>query len=194
MTIEDFARIDIGQIEIISESIDVLRGNLEFSLWKDYGIKLKDPQEYTERAIDSLLRQVWYKGNSFSQLDELGDVTVTDFASWVDCFDMEYYIAAGTVENKNVKIYRYEGENLQESIHRAYSHIVRNHPMHVICENAKEMFDLDLLDKDIEIVVDTFCMTTPEHSMPSNFCDKKVNRKPWVLSPLMNACFFSILE
>lgn len=93
-----------------------------------------------------------------------------------------------------VKIYRYEGESLQESIHRAYSHVVRNHPMHIICENAKEMFDLDLLDKDIEIVVDTFCMTTPEHSMPSNFCDKKVNRKPWVLSPLMNACFFSILE
>lgn len=66
--------------------------------------------------------------------------------------------------------------------------------MHVICENAKEMFDLDLLDKDIEIVVDTFCMTTPEHSMSSNFCDSKVGRKPWVLSPLMNTCFFSALE
>ena len=194
MTIEDFARIDVGQIEIIEESIDVLRGDLEFSLWKDYGIKLEDPQEYTERAIDSLLEEVWCKGNSFSQLDELGDVTVTDFASWVDCFDMEYYIAAGTVENKNVKIYRYEGESLQESIHRAYSHIVRNHPMHVICENAKEMFDLDLLDKNIEIVVDTFCMTSPERSVSSNFCDSKVDRKPWVLSPLMNAYLFSTLE
>jgi len=194
MTIEDFARIDVGQIEIIEESIDVLRGDLEFSLWKDYGIKLEDPQEYTERAIDSLLRQVWCKGNSFSQLDELGDVTVTDFASWVDCFDMEDYIAAGTVENKNVKIYRYEGENLQESIHRAYSHIARNHPMHVICENSKEMFDLDLLDKDIEIVVDTFCMTRPEHSVSSSLYDKKVSRKPWVLSPWVNSCLFSALE
>ena len=93
-----------------------------------------------------------------------------------------------------MKIYRYEGENLQESIHRAYSHIARNHPMHVICENSKEMFDLDLLDKDIEIVVDTFCMTRPEHSVSSSLYDKKVSRKPWVLSPWVNSCLFSALE
>lgn len=150
----DFVQDKNNQIAIIEEAVNILRDNLVSSLWLEYGIKMENPEEYVEYAVDSLLEEVWFEGNNFYQLDELGDISRTDFASWVETFDLEDYLAAGTVGGENVEVYDYEGEGPQENLRRAYSSTVRDQPMRIIREGIEEKFGVDILNEDTEIVVD----------------------------------------
>ena len=150
----DFVQDKNNQVAIIEEAVNILRDNLVSSLWMDYGIKVEDPEAYVEYAVDSLLEEVWFEGKNFYQLDELGDISRTDFASWVETFDLEDYLAAGTVGGENVEVYDYEGEGPQENLRRAYSSTVRDQPMRIIREGIEEKFGVDILNEDTEIVVD----------------------------------------
>lgn len=150
----DFVQDKNNQVAIIEEAVNILRDNLVSSLWLEYGIKMENPEEYVEYAVDSLLEEVWFEGNNFYQLDELGDISRTDFASWVETFDLEDYLAAGTVGGENVEVYDYEGEGPQENLRRAYSSTVREQPMRIIREGIEEKFGVDILNEDTEIVVD----------------------------------------
>lgn len=152
---QDFAHTGMGQTLIVGESINaLLRQDLTYLLWLEYGIKVKDPKEYTMHAIDSLLGEVWVKGNKFCQLDELGDISSTNFASWVDSFELEDYIEAGTVGNENVEVHNYEGVDPQENLRRAYSSIVRNHPVRRIRSSLESRFGIDILNEDAEITME----------------------------------------
>lgn len=150
----DFAQDKDNQVSIIEQAVNILREDLVSSLWMDYGIKVEDPEAYVEYAIDSLLEEVWFKGNKFYQLDELGDISSTDFSSWVETFDLEDYLAAGTVGGENVEVFDYEGEGTQENLRRAYSSTVRDQPMRIIREGIEEKFGVDVLNENTEIVVD----------------------------------------
>lgn len=150
----DFVQDKNNQVAIIEEAVNILRDNLVSSLWLEYGIKMENPEEYVEYAVDSLLEEVWFEGNKFYQLDELGDISRTDFASWVETFDLEDYLAAGTVGGENVEVYDYEGEGPQENLRRAYSSTVRDQPMRIIREHIEEKFDVDVLNENTEIAVD----------------------------------------
>lgn len=150
----DFVQDKNNQVAIIEEAVNILRDNLVSSLWLEYGIKMENPEEYVEYAVDSLLEEVWFEGNNFYQLDELGDISRTDFASWVETFDLEDYLAAGTVGGENVEVFDYEGEGPQENLRRAYSSTVREQPMRIIREGIEEKFGVDILNEDTEIVVD----------------------------------------
>lgn len=150
----DFARDKDNQVSIIEQAVNILREDLVSSLWMDYGIKVEDPEAYVEYAIDSLLEEVWFEGKNFYQLDELGDISSTDFASWVETFDLEDYFAAGTVDNENVEVFDYEDVGPKENLRRAYSSTVREQPMRIIREGIEEKFGVDVLNEDTEIVVD----------------------------------------
>ena len=150
----DFVQDKDNQVAIIEEAVNILRNNLVSSLWLEYGIKVENPEEYVEYAVDSLLEEVWFEGNNFYQLDELGDISRTDFASWVETFDLEDYLAAGTVGGENVEVYDYEGEGPQENLRRAYSSTVRDQPMRIIREGIEEKFGVDILNENTEIVAD----------------------------------------
>ena len=150
----DFVQDKNNQVAIIEEAVNILRDNLVSSLWLEYGIKVENPEEYVEYAVDSLLEEVWFEGNNFYQLDELGDISRTDFASWVETFDLEDYLAAGTVGGENVEVYDYEGEGPQENLRRAYSSTVRDQPMRIIREGIEEKFGVDILNENTEIVAD----------------------------------------
>lgn len=150
----DFVQDKNNQVAIIEEAVNILRDNLVSSLWLEYGIKMENPEEYVEYAVDSLLEEVWFEGNNFYQLDELGDISRTDFASWVETFDLEDYLAAGTVGGENVEVYDYEGEGPQENLRRAYSSTVRDQPMRIIREGIEEKFGVDILNENTEIVAD----------------------------------------
>lgn len=150
----DFVQDKDNQVVIIEEAVDILRDNLVSSLWLEYGIKMENPEEYVENAVDSLLEEVWFEGNNFYQLDELGDISRTDFASWVETFDLEDYLAAGTVGGENVEVFDYEGEGPQENLRRAYSSTVRDQPMRIIREGIEEKFGVDILNENTEIVAD----------------------------------------
>lgn len=150
----DFVQDKDNQVAIIEEAVNILRDNLVSSLWLEYGIKVENPEEYVEYAVDSLLEEVWFEGNNFYQLDELGDISRTDFASWVETFDLEDYLAAGTVGGENVEVYDYEGEGPQENLRRAYSSTVRDQPMRIIREGIEEKFGVDILNENTEIVAD----------------------------------------
>lgn len=150
----DFVQDKDNQVAIIEEAVNILRDNLVSSLWLEYGIKVENPEEYVEYAVDSLLEEVWFEGNNFYQLDELGDISRTDFASWVETFDLEDYLAAGTVDNENVEVFDYEGEGPQENLRRAYSSTVREQPMRIIREGIEEKFGVDILNENTEIVAD----------------------------------------
>ena len=142
----DFVQDKDNQVAIIEEAVNILRDNLVSSLWLEYGIKVENPEEYVEYAVDSLLEEVWFEGNNFYQLDELGDISRTDFASWVETFDLEDYLAAGTVDNENVEVFDYEGEGPKENLRRAYSSTVRERPMRIIREGIEEKFGVDILN------------------------------------------------
>jgi len=150
----DFVQDKDNQVAIIEEAVNILRDNLVSSLWLEYGIKVENPEEYVEYAVDSLLEEVWFEGNNFYQLDELGDISRTDFASWVETFDLEDYLAAGTVDNENVEVFDYEGEGPKENLRRAYSSTVREQPMRIIREGIEEKFGVDILNENTEIVAD----------------------------------------
>ena len=150
----DFVQDKDNQVAIIEEAVNILRDNLVSSLWLEYGIKVENPEEYVEYAVDSLLEEVWFEGNNFYQLDELGDISRTDFASWVETFDLEDYLAAGTVDNENVEVFDYEGEGPKENLRRAYSSTVRERPMRIIREGIEEKFGVDILNENTEIVAD----------------------------------------
>lgn len=150
----DFVQDKDNQVAIIEEAVNILRDNLVSSLWMEYGIKVENPEEYVENAVDSLLEEVWFEGNKFYQLDELGDISRTDFASWVETFDLEDYLAAGTVDNENVEVFDYEDVGPKENLRRAYSSTVREQPMRIIREGIEEKFGVDVLNEDTEIVVD----------------------------------------
>lgn len=150
----DFVQDKDNQVAIIEEAVNILRDNLVSSLWLEYGIKMENPEEYVEYAVDSLLEEVWFEGNNFYQLDELGDISRTDFASWVETFDLEDYLAAGTVGGENVEVFDYEGEGPQENLRRAYSSTVRDQPMRIIREGIEEKFGVDILNENTEIVAD----------------------------------------
>lgn len=150
----DFVQDKDNQVAIIEEAVNILRDNLVSSLWMEYGIKVENPEEYVENAIDSLLEEVWFEGNKFCQLDELGDISSTNFASWVDSFELEDYIEAGTVGNENVEVHNYEVVDPQENLRRAYSSIVRNHPVRRIRSSLESRFGIDILNEDAEITME----------------------------------------
>lgn len=70
--------------QLIDEAVNILREDLTYTLWDEYGIKVPDSENYVDMAVDSLVDEVWFEGNHLYQLDELGDISSTCFADWFD--------------------------------------------------------------------------------------------------------------
>lgn len=60
--------------QLIEEAVNILREDLTYTLWDDYGIKVLDSENYVDMAVDSLVDEVWVEGNHLYQLDELVDI------------------------------------------------------------------------------------------------------------------------
>ena len=60
--------------QLVDEAVNILREDLNYTLWDEYGIKVLDSENYVDMAVDSLVDEVWVEGNHLYQLDELVDI------------------------------------------------------------------------------------------------------------------------
>ena len=137
--------------QLIEEAVNILREDLTYTLWDEYGIKVLDSENYVDMAVDSLVDEVWVEGNKLYQLDELGDISSTCFSDWCDGFEVKDYFDAGSNPNENVEQYDYEDCDMMENVRRALSTTIRDQPMRIIREGLEEKFDIDVLNCDIVI-------------------------------------------
>ena len=133
---------------LIEEAVHILREDLTYTLWDEYGIKVLDSENYVDMAVDSLVDEVWFEGNHLYQLDELGDISSTSFASWCEGFEVKDYFDAGSDPNENVEYYDYEDCDMMENVRRALSTTIRDQPMRIIREGLEEKFGIDVLNND----------------------------------------------
>ena len=138
--------------QLIDEAVNILREDLTYTLWDEYGIKVPDSENYVDMAVDSLVDEVWFEGNHLYQLDELGDISRTSFASWCEGFEVKDYFDAGSNPNDNVEYYDYyydyEDCGMIENVRRALSTMIRVQPMRIIREGLEEKFGIDVLNND----------------------------------------------
>ena len=134
--------------QLISEAVNILREDLTYTLWDEYGIKVLDSENYVDMAVDSLVDEVWFEGHHLYQLDELGDISSTSFASWCEGFEVKDYFDAGSDPNENVEYYDYEDCDMMENVRRALSTTIRDQPMRIIREGLEEKFGIDVLNND----------------------------------------------
>lgn len=134
--------------QLIDEAVNILREDLTYTLWDEYGIKVLDSENYVDMAIDSLVYEVWFEGHHLYQLDELGDISSTSFASWCEGFEVKDYFDAGSNPNENVEYYDYEDCDMMENVRRALSTTIRDQPMRIIREGLEEKFGIDVLNND----------------------------------------------
>lgn len=134
--------------QLISEAVNILREDLTYTLWDEYGIKVLDSENYVDMAVDSLVDEVWFEGHHLYQLDELGDISSTSFASWCEGFEVKDYFDAGSNPNDNVEYYDYEDCDMMENVRRALSTTIRDQPMRIIREGLEEKFGIDVLNND----------------------------------------------
>lgn len=134
--------------QLISEAVNILREDLTYTLWDEYGIKVLDSENYVDMAVDSLVDEVWFEGNHLYQLDELGDISHTSFADWCEGFEVKDYLDAGSNPNDNVEYYDYEDCDMMENVRRALSTTIRDQPMRIIREGLEEKFGIDVLNND----------------------------------------------
>lgn len=133
---------------LIEEAVHILREDLTYTLWDEYGIKVLDSENYVDMAVDSLVDEVWFEGHHLYQLDELGDISSTSFASWCEGFEVKDYFDAGSDPNENVEYYYYEDCDMMENVRRALSTTIRDQPMRIIREGLEEKFGIDVLNND----------------------------------------------
>lgn len=133
---------------LIEEAVHILREDLTYTLWDEYGIKVLDSENYVDMAVDSLVDEVWFEGHHLYQLDELGDISSTSFASWCEGFEVKDYFDAGSDPNENVEYYDYEDCDMMENVRRALSTTIRDQPMRIIREGLEEKFGIDVLNND----------------------------------------------
>ena len=134
--------------QLIDEAVNILREDLTYTLWDEYGIKVLDSENYVDMAVDSLVDEVWFEGHHLYQLDELGDISSTSFADWCEGFEVKDYFDAGSNPNDNVEYYDYEDCDMMENVRRALSTTIRDQPMRIIREGLEEKFGIDVLNND----------------------------------------------
>lgn len=134
--------------QLIDEAVNILREDLTYTLWDEYGIKVLDSENYVDMAVDSLVDEVWFEGNHLYQLDELGDISRTSFSEWCEGFEVKDYLDAGSNPNDNVEYYDYEDCDMMENVRRALSTTIRDQPMRIIREGLEEKFGIDVLNND----------------------------------------------
>ena len=52
---------------LIEEAVHILREDLTYTLWDEYGIKVLDSENYVDMAVDSLVDEVWFEGHHLYQ-------------------------------------------------------------------------------------------------------------------------------
>lgn len=134
--------------QLIDEAVNILREDLTYTLWDEYGIKVLDSENYVDMAVDSLVDEVWFEGNHLYQLDELGDISRTSFSEWCEGFEVKDYLDASSNPNNNVEYYDYEDCDMMENVRRALSTTIRDQPMRIIREGLEEKFGIDVLNND----------------------------------------------
>lgn len=134
--------------QLIDEAVNILREDLTYTLWDEYGIKVLDSENYVDMAVDSLVDEVWFEGNHLYQLDELGDISRTSFSEWCEGFEVKDYLDAGSNPNDNVEYYDYEDCDMMENVRRALSTTIRDQPMRIIREGLEEKFGIDVLNNN----------------------------------------------
>ena len=95
-----------------------------------------------------ILEALSLQGGVVHQLDELGDISSTSFASWCEGFEVKDYFDAGSDPNENVEYYDYEDCDMMENVRRALSTTIRDQPMRIIREGLEEKFGIDVLNND----------------------------------------------
>ena len=136
---------------LIAEANQILDDKLTFVLRQDYGLVMPEEDDYVSLAKESLADPVWFAGNKLYQIDQLGDISSTEFASYVEQWDVEDYYAAGSSPNENVEIFEYDGESAHENYRRALSTAAREMPFRVLREELEERYGVDVANSDAVI-------------------------------------------
>lgn len=136
---------------LIAEANQILDDKLTFVLRQDYGLVVPNESDYVSLAKESLAEEVWFDGNKLYQIDQLGDISSTDFASYVEQWDVPDYYAAGSSPNENVEVFEYDGESAHENYRRALSIAAREMPFRVLREEFEERYGVDVANSDLVI-------------------------------------------
>lgn len=136
---------------LIAEANQILDDKLTFVLRQDYGLVVPNESDYVSLAKESLAEEVWFDGNKLYQIDQLGDISSTDFASYVEQWDVPDYYAAGSSPNENVEVFEYDGESAHENYRRALSSTARDMPFRVLREEFEERYGVDVANSDLVI-------------------------------------------
>ena len=138
--------------EVVAEGQKILREKLIDSLWEDMSVRMPDPEMYVQFACEDL-EQVWASGQKLFQLDELGNIASTEFATFCDEYDLSDFMKMGS-STEYLEIFDWDAEDIspEERLRRGFVMAAKDQPERLLREEFEKRFGVDPLnDGDFEL-------------------------------------------
>lgn len=138
--------------DVVAEGQKILRESLTFTLWQEMTVKMPDPDEYVDLACESL-EQVWAPGQKLYQLDGLGDISSTEFASYCNEFSLsDFFKTDSSSEYLEIFDWNEEGISPEEKLRRGFVMAAKEQPGRLLRLEFEKRFGVDPLnDGDFEL-------------------------------------------
>lgn len=138
--------------EVVAEGQKILREKLIDSLWGDFSVRMPDPELYVQFACEDL-EQVWASGQKLFQLDELGNIASTEFATFCDEYDLSDFMKTGS-STEYLEIFDWEEGSIspEERLRRGFVMAAKDQPGRLLREEFEKRFGVDPFnDGDFEL-------------------------------------------
>ena len=138
--------------EVVAEGQKILREKLIDSLWEDFSVRMPDPEMYVQFACEDL-EQVWAPGKKLYQLDELGDISSTEFASVCDEYALSDFMKTDS-STEYLEIFDWNEGSIspEERLRRGFVMAAKDQPERLLREEFEKRFGVDPLnDGDFEL-------------------------------------------
>lgn len=138
--------------EVVDEGRKILEEKLIFSLWEDMCVRMPDPDYYLDLACECL-GDVWAPGKKLYQLDELGDISSTEFASVCDEYALSDFMKTDS-STEYLEIFDWNEGSIspEERLRRGFVMAAKDQPERLLRDEFEKRFGVDPLnDGDFEL-------------------------------------------